>query len=113
MNDQLLTLGISPPLAISILRLSGCSPLSVVSLALSLRPQKCDCLLSLEAYSSEQKRRVCQCLKDNIDKQLQLQRREPAVQHFDQVGSLLDTPGQVRCVLSPLVSGPDRIRPKT
>ncbi|XP_019735155.1 regulator of G-protein signaling 3a [Hippocampus comes] len=47
--------------------------------------EKCDCLLSLEAYSSEQKRRVCQCLKDNIDKQLQLQRREPAVQHFDQM----------------------------
>uniref|UniRef100_A0A3B4B2T9 PDZ domain-containing protein n=1 Tax=Periophthalmus magnuspinnatus TaxID=409849 RepID=A0A3B4B2T9_9GOBI len=32
--------------------------------------EKCDCLLSLEAYSSDQKRRVCQCLKDNIDKQL-------------------------------------------
>ncbi|XP_037121825.1 regulator of G-protein signaling 3a isoform X3 [Syngnathus acus] len=47
--------------------------------------EKCDCLLSLEAYSSEQKHRVCQCLKDNIDKQLQLQRREPAVQHFDQM----------------------------
>uniref|UniRef100_A0A3Q0SSG9 PDZ domain-containing protein n=1 Tax=Amphilophus citrinellus TaxID=61819 RepID=A0A3Q0SSG9_AMPCI len=31
--------------------------------------QKCDCLLSLEAYSADQKRRVCQCLKDNIDKQ--------------------------------------------
>ncbi|XP_061703508.1 regulator of G-protein signaling 3a isoform X3 [Syngnathoides biaculeatus] len=47
--------------------------------------QNCDCLLSLEAYSSEQKHRVCQCLKDNIDKQLQIQRREPAVQHFDQM----------------------------
>ncbi|XP_077353147.1 regulator of G-protein signaling 3a isoform X3 [Festucalex cinctus] len=47
--------------------------------------EKCDCLLSLEAYSSEQKHRVCQCLKDNIDKQLQLQRREPAVQHFNQM----------------------------
>ncbi|XP_036436570.1 regulator of G-protein signaling 3a isoform X2 [Colossoma macropomum] len=38
--------------------------------------EKCDCLLSLEAYSVEQKRRVCQCLSDNIEKQLQLQRRE-------------------------------------
>uniref|UniRef100_A0A3Q2QB28 Uncharacterized protein n=1 Tax=Fundulus heteroclitus TaxID=8078 RepID=A0A3Q2QB28_FUNHE len=47
---------------------------------------KCDCLLSLEAYSADQKRRVCQCLKDNIDKQLQLHRREPAVPHFEQVG---------------------------
>uniref|UniRef100_A0A3Q2EBC4 Si:ch211-154e10.1 n=1 Tax=Cyprinodon variegatus TaxID=28743 RepID=A0A3Q2EBC4_CYPVA len=46
----------------------------------------CDCLLSLEAYSADQKRRVCQCLKDNIDKQLQLHRREPAVPHFEQVG---------------------------
>ncbi|XP_028826812.1 regulator of G-protein signaling 3a isoform X3 [Denticeps clupeoides] len=38
--------------------------------------EKCDCLLSLEAYTVEQKRRVCQCLRDNIDEQLQLQRRE-------------------------------------
>ncbi|KAF3701986.1 Regulator of G-protein signaling 3 [Channa argus] len=47
--------------------------------------EKCDCLLSLEAYSADQKRRVCQCLKDNIDKQLQLQRREPVVPHFEQM----------------------------
>ncbi|XP_051269140.1 regulator of G-protein signaling 3a isoform X1 [Dicentrarchus labrax] len=47
--------------------------------------EKCDCLLSLEAYSADQKRRVCQCLKDNIDKQLQLQRREPHVPHFEQM----------------------------
>ncbi|XP_028319468.1 regulator of G-protein signaling 3a isoform X2 [Gouania willdenowi] len=46
---------------------------------------KCDCLLSLEAYSADQKRRVCQCLKDNIDKQLQLQRREPPAHNFDQM----------------------------
>ncbi|XP_047228332.1 regulator of G-protein signaling 3a isoform X4 [Girardinichthys multiradiatus] len=46
---------------------------------------KCDCLLSLEAYSADQKRRVCQCLKDNIDKQLQLHRREPGVPHFEQM----------------------------
>ncbi|MFT7817620.1 regulator of G-protein signaling 3-like [Arapaima gigas] len=36
--------------------------------------EKCDCLLSLEAYSAEQKRRFCQCLGDHIEKQLQ--RRE-------------------------------------
>ncbi|KAM4635642.1 regulator of G-protein signaling 3a isoform 3-T3 [Polymixia lowei] len=47
--------------------------------------EKCDCLLSLEAYSADQKRRVCQCLKDNIDKQLQLQRREPVAPHFEQM----------------------------
>ncbi|KAM4720148.1 regulator of G-protein signaling 3a isoform 2-T3 [Anableps anableps] len=47
--------------------------------------EKCDCLLSLEAYSADQKRRVCQCLKDNIDKQLQLHRREPTVPHFEQM----------------------------
>uniref|UniRef100_A0A3B3D268 Regulator of G-protein signaling 3-like n=2 Tax=Oryzias melastigma TaxID=30732 RepID=A0A3B3D268_ORYME len=47
--------------------------------------EKCDCLLSLEAYSADQKHRVCQCLKDNIDKQLQLHRREPLVPHFEQM----------------------------
>ncbi|XP_068609281.1 regulator of G-protein signaling 3a [Brachionichthys hirsutus] len=47
--------------------------------------EKCDCLLSLEAYSADQKRRVCQCLEDNIDKQLQLHRREPDVPHFEQM----------------------------
>ncbi|XP_072309231.1 regulator of G-protein signaling 3a isoform X2 [Eucyclogobius newberryi] len=47
--------------------------------------EKCDCLLSLEAFSADQKRRVCQCLKDNIDKQLQLYRREPLVPHFEQM----------------------------
>ncbi|KAI9524623.1 hypothetical protein NQZ68_016632 [Dissostichus eleginoides] len=46
--------------------------------------EKCDCLLSLEVYSADQKRRVCQCLKDNIDKQLQLHRREASFQHFDE-----------------------------
>uniref|UniRef100_A0A8D2ZT65 Regulator of G-protein signaling 3 n=1 Tax=Scophthalmus maximus TaxID=52904 RepID=A0A8D2ZT65_SCOMX len=48
--------------------------------------EKCDCLLSLEAYSVDQKHRVCQCLKDTIDKQLQLHRREPTVpHHFEQM----------------------------
>ncbi|KAM9841183.1 regulator of G-protein signaling 3a isoform 2-T2 [Aulostomus maculatus] len=47
--------------------------------------EKCDCLLSLEAYSADQKHRVCQCLKDNIDKQLQLHRREPPGPHFEQM----------------------------
>uniref|UniRef100_A0A672NZG3 Regulator of G-protein signaling 3-like n=1 Tax=Sinocyclocheilus grahami TaxID=75366 RepID=A0A672NZG3_SINGR len=32
--------------------------------------EKCDCLLSLEANSLEQKTRVCQCLSENIKKQL-------------------------------------------
>ncbi|KAM9306999.1 regulator of G-protein signaling 3a isoform 5-T5 [Pholidichthys leucotaenia] len=55
--------------------------------------EKCDCLLSLEAYSADQKRRVCQCLKDSIDKQLQLHRREPAVPHFEQMlEPKVDTP---------------------
>nr|XP_054600358.1 regulator of G-protein signaling 3a isoform X1 [Nothobranchius furzeri] len=47
--------------------------------------EKCDCLLSLEAHSVDQKHRVCQCLKDNIDKQLQLHRREATVPHFEQM----------------------------
>ncbi|XP_076139566.1 regulator of G-protein signaling 3a isoform X2 [Alosa pseudoharengus] len=38
--------------------------------------EKCDCLLSLEAHSVEQRRRVCQCLRDNIEQQLQQQRRD-------------------------------------
>ncbi|KAJ8346809.1 hypothetical protein SKAU_G00282100 [Synaphobranchus kaupii] len=40
--------------------------------------EKRDCLLSLEAYSLEQKRRLFQCLRENIEKQLhlQLQRRD-------------------------------------
>ncbi|XP_051545316.1 regulator of G-protein signaling 3a isoform X2 [Myxocyprinus asiaticus] len=38
--------------------------------------EKCDCLLSLEAYSVEQKARVCHCLSENIIKQLQLHRRQ-------------------------------------
>uniref|UniRef100_A0A1A8IVL2 Regulator of G-protein signaling 3 n=1 Tax=Nothobranchius kuhntae TaxID=321403 RepID=A0A1A8IVL2_NOTKU len=52
---------------------------------LSDNGDKCDCLLSLEAYSVDQKHRVCQCLKDNIDKQLQLHRREATVPHFEQM----------------------------
>ncbi|XP_028980877.1 regulator of G-protein signaling 3a isoform X3 [Esox lucius] len=47
--------------------------------------EKCDCLLSLEAYSADQKRRVCQCLKDNINKQLQLQRSVPFSPSNDQM----------------------------
>ncbi|XP_073806269.1 regulator of G-protein signaling 3a isoform X4 [Danio rerio] len=34
--------------------------------------EKCDCLLSLEADSLEQKARVCQCLSENIQKQLRI-----------------------------------------
>ncbi|XP_061118350.1 regulator of G-protein signaling 3-like isoform X2 [Conger conger] len=46
--------------------------------------EKCDCLLSLEAFSLEQKRRLFQCLRENIETQLhlQLQRRDsPARDH--------------------------------
>ncbi|KAL4623320.1 regulator of G-protein signaling 3 isoform X1 [Arapaima gigas] len=39
--------------------------------------EKSECLFSLDAYSGEQKRRVCQCLRDNIERQLQ-QRHRPA-----------------------------------
>ncbi|XP_016393565.1 regulator of G-protein signaling 3-like isoform X2 [Sinocyclocheilus rhinocerous] len=48
--------------------------------------QKCDCLLSLEANSLEQKARVCQCLSENIKKQLQLHGRQtfcPPQQMFE------------------------------
>ncbi|XP_016360823.1 regulator of G-protein signaling 3-like, partial [Sinocyclocheilus anshuiensis] len=38
--------------------------------------EKCDCLLGLEANSLEQKARVCQCLSENIKKQLQLHGRQ-------------------------------------
>ncbi|XP_062845132.1 regulator of G-protein signaling 3a isoform X2 [Trichomycterus rosablanca] len=38
--------------------------------------ERCECLLSLEAYTAEQKSRVCQCLSENIEKQLQLQHQE-------------------------------------
>ncbi|XP_055792728.1 regulator of G-protein signaling 3-like isoform X2 [Salvelinus fontinalis] len=55
--------------------------------------EKCDCLLSLEAYSADQKRRVCQCLKDNIEKQLQLQRSVPFAPPADQMlEPKVDTP---------------------
>ncbi|KAL0965492.1 hypothetical protein UPYG_G00281980 [Umbra pygmaea] len=47
--------------------------------------EKCDCLLSLEAYSTDQKRRVCQCLKDNIDKQQRLHRTESFSPPADQM----------------------------
>uniref|UniRef100_A0A671SKP2 Regulator of G protein signaling 3b n=1 Tax=Sinocyclocheilus anshuiensis TaxID=1608454 RepID=A0A671SKP2_9TELE len=39
------------------------------------RNTRTECLFSLEAFSSEQKRRVVQCLRDNIDKQLTLRDR--------------------------------------
>ncbi|XP_077062906.1 regulator of G-protein signaling 3a isoform X3 [Siphateles boraxobius] len=40
------------------------------------RREKCDCLLSLKANSLEQKARVCQCLSENINTQLQLHGRQ-------------------------------------
>ncbi|KAJ8408736.1 hypothetical protein AAFF_G00253710 [Aldrovandia affinis] len=48
--------------------------------------EKCDCLLSLEAYSVEQKRRLCVCLRENIEKQLRLQPpRRDGPAHRDQM----------------------------
>ncbi|XP_041090345.1 regulator of G-protein signaling 3-like [Polyodon spathula] len=41
--------------------------------------EKSDCLLSLESYSEKQKRRVCQCLKESIEKQHQ-EREPPATE---------------------------------
>ncbi|XP_036382005.1 LOW QUALITY PROTEIN: regulator of G-protein signaling 3-like [Megalops cyprinoides] len=40
--------------------------------------QASECVLSLEAYSVEQRQRVCQCLRDNIEKRLQQQRETAA-----------------------------------
>uniref|UniRef100_A0A8C9RUH0 Regulator of G protein signaling 3 n=1 Tax=Scleropages formosus TaxID=113540 RepID=A0A8C9RUH0_SCLFO len=45
---------------------------------------KSECLFSLDAYSGEQKRRVCQCLRDNIERQLQ-RRQKPS--STEQVGT--------------------------
>ncbi|XP_028852576.1 regulator of G-protein signaling 3 isoform X2 [Denticeps clupeoides] len=39
------------------------------------RTEKSECLFSLEAFSAEQKRRVLQCLRENIEKQLQQRER--------------------------------------
>ncbi|KAG9353904.1 hypothetical protein JZ751_012028 [Albula glossodonta] len=60
------------------------SALTALRACLSVTP-KCDCLLSLEAYSLEQKRRLCQCLRENIEKQLHLQlQRQDIPTHGEQ-----------------------------
>ncbi|KTF96058.1 hypothetical protein cypCar_00032143, partial [Cyprinus carpio] len=50
-------------------------PADKLRLYISYWIERTECLFSLEAFSSEQKRRVVQCLRDNIDKQLALRDR--------------------------------------
>ncbi|XP_052413284.1 regulator of G-protein signaling 3 isoform X2 [Carassius gibelio] len=50
-------------------------PADKLRLYISYWIERTKCLFSLEAFSSEQKRRVVQCLRDNIDKQLALRDR--------------------------------------
>ncbi|XP_068077654.2 regulator of G-protein signaling 3 isoform X1 [Danio rerio] len=50
-------------------------PADKLRLYISYWIERTECLFSLEAFSSEQKRRVVQCLRDNIDKQLALRER--------------------------------------
>ncbi|XP_017307994.1 regulator of G-protein signaling 3 isoform X2 [Ictalurus punctatus] len=45
-------------------------PADKLRLYVSYRIERTECLFSLEAFSAEQKRRVYQCLRDNINKQL-------------------------------------------
>ncbi|XP_056602025.1 regulator of G-protein signaling 3-like isoform X2 [Triplophysa dalaica] len=50
-------------------------PADKLRLYVSYWIERTECLFSLEAFSAEQKRRVVQCLRDNIDKQLTLRDR--------------------------------------
>ncbi|XP_026795916.3 regulator of G-protein signaling 3 isoform X1 [Pangasianodon hypophthalmus] len=50
-------------------------PADKLRLYISYRVERTECLFSLEAFSAEQKRRVYQCLRDNINKQLTLRER--------------------------------------
>ncbi|KAK2911626.1 hypothetical protein Q8A67_003759 [Cirrhinus molitorella] len=50
-------------------------PADKLRLYISYWIERTECLFSLEAFSSEQKRRVVQCLRDNIDKHLALRDR--------------------------------------
>ncbi|XP_036454495.1 regulator of G-protein signaling 3-like isoform X2 [Colossoma macropomum] len=50
-------------------------PADKLRLYVSYRVERTECLFSLEAFSAEQKRRVYQCLRDNINKQLALRER--------------------------------------
>ncbi|XP_069039411.1 regulator of G-protein signaling 3-like [Lepisosteus oculatus] len=65
------------PLFLHHLRLQEDSSEDLKFYVIHITEKKSECLLSLEAYSGEQKRRVCQCLKENIAKQLQ-HRETPA-----------------------------------
>ncbi|XP_051551023.1 regulator of G-protein signaling 3-like isoform X2 [Myxocyprinus asiaticus] len=50
-------------------------PADKLRLYISYWIERTECLFSLEAFSAEQKRRVVQCLRDNIDKQIALRDR--------------------------------------
>ncbi|XP_062873548.1 regulator of G-protein signaling 3-like [Trichomycterus rosablanca] len=50
-------------------------PADKLRLYVSYKIERTECLFSLEAFSAEQKRRVYQCLRDNINKQLSLSDR--------------------------------------
>ncbi|KAK3539073.1 hypothetical protein QTP86_023517, partial [Hemibagrus guttatus] len=50
-------------------------PADKLHLYVSYRIEKTECLFSLEAFSAEQKRRVYQCLRDNINKQITMRER--------------------------------------
>ncbi|KAG7318457.1 hypothetical protein KOW79_018212 [Hemibagrus wyckioides] len=50
-------------------------PADKLRLYVSYRIERTECLFSLEAFSAEQKRRVYQCLRDNISKQLTMRER--------------------------------------
>ncbi|KAF5904807.1 regulator of G-protein signaling 3-like isoform X1, partial [Clarias magur] len=50
-------------------------PADKLRLYISYRIERTECLFSLEAFSAEQKRRVYQCLRDNMNKQLTLRER--------------------------------------
>ncbi|XP_029115390.1 regulator of G-protein signaling 3-like isoform X2 [Scleropages formosus] len=61
--------------------------------------EKSECLFSLDAYSGEQKRRVCQCLRDNIERQLQRRQKPSSTEQ------MLEPKADEHCELSFLVSG--------
>ncbi|KAI4892642.1 hypothetical protein NFI96_021631 [Prochilodus magdalenae] len=64
---------------INVYRISVASPLDGTTLnyigVYVMCERRTECLFSLEAFSAEQKRRVYQCLRDNINKQLSLRER--------------------------------------
>ncbi|XP_066510398.1 regulator of G-protein signaling 3-like [Hoplias malabaricus] len=58
-------------------------PADKLRLYISYRVERTECLFSLEAFSAEQKRRVYQCLRENINKQLALRERMGADQMLE------------------------------